>query len=199
MKLPTLATGTSIPRHGIAPHLFCSGTQARRQAGFTLWELVIVVTIIAITLSMMSLSVTLVDENRELKRVGKDLGKIFHLLNREAVFGTRNYGITVLENGFLVLEYDGASWTPVADSFYNKFKMSESQYSELLLDEELVDLAPKEEPEPHILIMSSGEMTPFEWRISDDFLQSSITLQGDLQGGVLMTGPESMESLEPLG
>ena len=40
----------------------------------------------------------------DLKRIGKDLGKLFHLLNQEAVFESRNYAISVQDKGFIVLE-----------------------------------------------------------------------------------------------
>ncbi len=163
-----------------------------RQRGFTLWELLIVVAIVAITISMVQLSVGLGDDTRDLKRVGKDLGKMFHLLNQEAVFESRNYAISVQERGFLVLEYDGASWVPTGQKFFTRIKLTDSQRSELLLDDLVVDISPTTEPPPHILILSSGEMTPFEWRIRDDATRSGIVLEGNPLGGVLMTGPEPL-------
>jgi general secretion pathway protein H len=163
------------------------------QRGFTLWELLIVVAIVAITLSMMQFSMGLGDENRELKRVGKDLGKLFHMLNQEAVFESRNFAISVKDKGFIVLEFDGGAWTAVDDSFFTRIKMTESQRSELIIADLVVDISAKTDPPPHILILSSGEMTPFEWRIRDEYSQFGIVLQGNMLGAVLMTGPELRE------
>ena len=193
MKLPILATGTSTARRPtIRTAQPADFRQGLSQRGFTLWELLIVVAIVAITISMLQLSVGLSDETRDLKRVGKDLGKLFHLLNQEAVFENRNFAISVQENGFVVLNFDDGAWTPADDSFFKRFKMPESQSSELVIENQVIDISKKTSPEPHILILSSGEMTPFEWRIRDQLTQSGILLQGNVLGGVLMVGPEPL-------
>ncbi len=184
MKRPISATGTSIRNHGLAP--------ARKHGGFTLWELLMVVAIVAITVSLVQLAPGLSDETRDLKRTGKELGKLFRLLNQEAVFESRNYAIMVQEDGFEVLEYAEGEWQPSPQSFFKRIKISESQRSELTIENQVIDISKKTEPEPHILILSSGEMTPFEWRIRDDLTKNGILLQGNLLGGVLMTGPEPL-------
>ncbi|MCP4469607.1 MAG: prepilin-type N-terminal cleavage/methylation domain-containing protein [Gammaproteobacteria bacterium] len=165
---------------------------ADSQRGFTLWELLVVVAIVAVTISMVQFSVGLGDQTRDLKRVGKDLGKLFHLLNQEAVFEGRNYAISVQEKGFIVLEYGRGDWAPAEDSFFSRFKMTESQISELVIEDQIIDISPKTDPQPHILILASGEMTPFEWRIEDKLSRSGIVLQGNMLGNVLMTGPEPL-------
>ena len=162
------------------------------QRGFTLWELLIVVAIVAITISMVQLSVGLSDETRDLKSIGKNLGKLLHLLSQEAVFESRNYAVSVQDQGFIVLEYNEGEWARSGQSFFNKIKMTESQRSELIIEDQIIDISPKTEPIPHILILSSGEMTPFVWRIRDQLTQSGIVLQGNVLGGVLMTGPEPL-------
>ena len=184
VKLPTSETGISIRKRKWP----CKTSQG----GFTLWELLMVVAIVAITVSMVQLSVGLSDETRDLKRVGKDLGKMFQLLNQEAVFESRNYAISVKDRGFIVLEYNEGKWLPSPQSFFEKIKMTESQLSELIIENQVIDISEKTIPEPHILILSSGEMTPFEWRISDQLTQSGILLQGNVLGGVLMSGPEPL-------
>jgi len=194
VKLPTSVTGISIRKPRLLPKVRCSDVRGgcRRQQAFTLWELLIVVAIVAITVSMLQFSMGLGDNDRDLKRVGKDLGKLFHLLSQEAVFESRNYAISVQNRGFIVLEYEEGNWVESSDSFFTRFSMAESQSSELVIEDKVIDISKKTIPDPHILILSSGEMTPFEWRIRDELSQSGILLQGNLLGGVLMTGPEPL-------
>ncbi len=184
MKLPTLETGISTRKRCLS--------RDDSQRGLTLWELLIVVAIVAITVSMVQLSVGLSDETRDLKSVGKGLGKLFRLLSQEAVFESRNFAISVQDKGFIVLEYNEGEWAQSDQSFFKKIKMTESQRSELIMENQIIDISTKTQPEPHILILSSGEMTPFEWRIRDQTIKHGILLQGNLLGGVLMIGPEPL-------
>ena len=184
MKRPISATGISIPRAGLR--------LSPGQGGFTLFEILVVVAIVTITISVVQLAPGLSDETRDLKRTGKELGKMFRLLNQEAVFESRNYAISVKDNGFIVLEYNEGKWLPVPDTFFARIRMAESQSSTLIIENQVIDISETTEPAPHILILSSGEMTPFEWRIDDDTLKSGIVLQGNILGAVLMTGPEPL-------
>jgi len=179
MRLPISVTGTSIPRS-----LFPGSTQ-----GFTLWEILVVVIIVTISVSAILFSTSLTRGSDDLKILGSDLSKTMRLLYQEAIFENKNYAISINHQGFKVLEYDGQDWAESRQSFFRKVKLNESQKSRLLIEDLVVESVDQSEPMPHILILSSGEMTPFEWEIRDTDANTSITIFGDFLGNILATDP----------
>ena len=159
------------------------------ERGFTLWELLVVVIIVTISVSAILLSASFTSGSGNLKLLGNDLGKTLRLLYQEAIFENKNYAISLNQQGFSVLEYDGENWATSKQSFFRKLKFSESQQSQLLIEELVVKLANADDPIPHILILSSGEMTTFEWNIIDSDAHASITISGDFLGNILVNEP----------
>ncbi len=178
MKVPILATGTSIPDHGTV-----------RQRGFTLWEVLVVVLIVVLTVSAVVSSTSLGRSDANLKVLGNDLGKLIHLLYQEAVFENRNYAISLNQEGYSVLEYNGEDWVISEQGFFRKIKLGETRESILLVDNLEVSAVETGSTVPHILILSSGEMSTFEWQITDTNLEAQIIVQGDLLGKVVVIGP----------
>jgi len=159
------------------------------ERGFTLWEVLVVVIIVTISVSAILLSTSFSSGSGNLKVLGNDLGKTMRLLYQEAIFENKNYAISLNQQGFNVLEYDGENWAASKQGFFRKLKFSESQRSQLLIEELVVKLAKADDPIPHILILSSGEMTTFEWNIIDSDARASITISGDFLGNILVNEP----------
>ncbi len=178
MKVPILATGISIPDHDTV-----------RQRGFTLWEILVVVLIVVLTVSVVVSSTSLGRGDANLKVLGNDLGKLIHLLYQEAVFENRNYAISLNQQGYSVLEYNGEDWVISEQSFFRKIKLGDTRESILLVDNLEVSAVETGSAVPHILILSSGEMSTFEWQITDTNLEAQIIVQGDLLGKVIVLGP----------
>lgn len=159
------------------------------ERGFTLFEILVVVIIVSITVSAVLLSTNLSSGSNNLKVLGKDLSKLIRLLYQEAIFENRNYAVSLHHQGFQVLEYNGEVWVVADQSFFRKIKLSESQSSNLTVENFVVTPVDQDDLTPHILILSSGEMSAFEWSIDDSDSNANITIQGDLLGNILMTGP----------
>jgi len=160
-----------------------------RHGGFTLWEMLIVVIIITVSTSVILLSSSLGRDSNELKVLGSDMSKLVQLLYQEAIFENRNFAISLNHVGYQVLEYNGQSWDASDQSLFRKIRLNESQVSTLVVESLVVKSVDKEELTPHILILASGEMSPFEWTIKDKPTKSAIILMGDLLGRVQMEGP----------
>ena len=101
----------------------------------------------------------------------------------------KNYAISLNHQGFKVLEYDGQDWVESQQSFFRKVKLNESQQSSLIIENLVVESVEQSNPVPHILILSSGEMTPFEWQIRDSDSKTSIVISGDFLGNILASDP----------
>ena len=114
MRLPISVTGTSIPRS-----LFPGSAQ-----GFTLWEILVVVIIVTISVSAILFSTSLTRGSDDLKILGSDLSKTMRLLYQEAIFENKNFAISINHRGFSVLEYDGEDWNESGQSFFRKLKLT---------------------------------------------------------------------------
>lgn len=178
MKELILATGISTPEF-----------YANRQRGFTLWEILVVVLIVVITISAVISSTSLGRGDARLKLLGGDIGKLIHLLYQEAVFENRNYAISLTTDGYVVLEYDGENWVPSPQRFFQKVRLGEAK--ELILKVENIEVSAVDIDSlvPHILILSSGEMSSFEWQITDTNLNAQMIVQGNLLGKIVVLGP----------
>jgi general secretion pathway protein H len=161
----------------------------RRHHGFTLWEMLIVVIIISVSTSVILLSTSLGRDSNDLKVLGSDMSKLIQLLYQEAIFENRNFAISLKHDGYQVLEYDGQSWIDSDQTLFRRIKLNEVQSSTLVVEELAVKSVDQEELIPHILILASGEMTPFEWTIIDDTTKNIIVLEGNLLGKIRMEGP----------
>jgi general secretion pathway protein H len=161
----------------------------RRHRGFTLWEMLIVVIIISVSTSVILLSTSLGRDSNDLKVLGSDMSKLIQLLYQEAIFENRNFAISLKHDGYRVLEYDGQSWTKSDQTLFRRIKLNEFQSSALVVENLAVTSVDEEELIPHILILASGEMTPFEWTIIDETTKNIIVLEGNLLGKIRMEGP----------
>jgi len=135
------------------------------------------------------LSTSLGRDSNDLKVLGSDMSKLIQLLYQEAIFENRNFAVSLKHDGYQVLEYDGQSWINSDQTLFRRIKLNEFQSSTLMVEKLAVKSVDEEELIPHILILASGEMTPFEWTITDDTTKNIIVLEGNLLGKIRMEGP----------
>jgi general secretion pathway protein H len=157
----TSATGTST-----------SGVSTvSRNRGFSLLELLIVVMIIGIFAGAAILSMGVVGRDRELEREALRLQSLLSLLREEALMQSRDYGLLLNATGYEFFLYDrkNAAWlAPGDDRLLQPHVLPTALRLDLVLEDRDLALEPDfqaqglKAPEPQVVLLSSGELTPFE-------------------------------------
>lgn len=181
----------------------------RLNRAFTLIEILVVVSIIGIVLSIAVISLGVLGDDRELREEARRLAALVQVVQDEAVMQGREFGIEFMSNGFRFVEYDPFlnTWGEIiGDETLRQRELPEDAEFDLWVEGQHVLLenepAAFDDPEdddrraritsytPHILVFSSGDMTPFELRVLRRDLDQSITLESNLLGDIKFVDPE---------
>lgn len=164
-------------------------TRAAANRGFTILEILVVVAVISIIASTILLNTNFHRPQTELKNHAKSIGKTLQLLMQEAILEDRNYALSILPEAYLVLEFNGEEFLPSSDRFFVALQKKHGYSDELMIDRNLITIRKTDKPEPHILILASGEMTVFEWNILDRENRLKVRLSSSMLGSITIEGP----------
>ncbi len=164
----------------------------RNTRGFTLIEILMVVVILGIVAGVVVVSFTGADRQRGLIREAKRLALVVEMARDESVLSGLEYGLDVLENGyqFLVYDIDRERWTALTESPYGAHELVQGVALDLFIGDFELDPARLfgsdglDDATPEVVILSSGELTPFSmefvprwdglhWVVSSDGLAST--------------------------
>ena len=194
---------------------------AGKQQGFTLFEILVVMVVIAIVTAATVLSINPDNSHRELEREAQRFFQIMRMLGDEAVLQNREFGLQVFEDGysFLVFDYDVNQWVDYAEEdifqpyqipqsmslvLYSEdlpFKLGKSDQDQqtggdqMLAEEvgnEAENSALKKQKEPNVWLLSSGEITPFEVEMAlQENSLDRYKIATDEQGQLSLHAPEN--------
>jgi general secretion pathway protein H len=152
---------------------------ARR--GFTLIELLVVIALLGILISIAVVSFNLIGDERGVQKEIQKLSSLIDLATDEAQMQGRDFGLEFLQTGYRFVEYDPYldAWNEViGDELLRPRTLQEDMELNLKLEDRRVLLqaeAKETEKEdgmnnrdltddylPHVLILASGDITPFE-------------------------------------
>lgn len=153
-----------------------------------------VVTIIGIIAAAVVVSANVVRPDQDVEREAGRLNGLLTLLREEALMQTRDYGVLFAENGyrFYLFDHDQQRWQRIdADplfierTFDDKLRLE----LELTLEGQIVELEfelPRDDgtvlsetPNPQIMVLSSGEVSPFSLAIEREIDGARFTIATD--------------------
>jgi general secretion pathway protein H len=180
-----------------------------RHRGFSLIELLVVISIIGIVMSIALLSLGLLGDDRELQTEGRRVIALVQVAQDEAVMQGREFGLELMTDAYRFVEYDPLLnvWGElIGDETLRQRQLPEGYEFDLFVEGQrvLLDLDPAsfEDPEdtanrdltenyaPHVLIFSSGDMTPFELHILWPDQDQNVVLEANLLGDIEFAGDE---------
>ena len=156
--------------------------------GFTLIEIMVVMVIISVILSFVTLSIGGRGLAQKMEQEAQRLTYLLKLAHQEAVINSQEMGLSLSKNGYAFYLFQNKKWQSIQESneIFLPRKISPSIQMNLLISGQSVDVG-KRRDFPQLLILSSGELTPFEiiWTTElDETLRYNIV--GNIVGKITL-------------
>ena len=156
--------------------------RGRASAGFTLIEMMVVVVIIGIMINYAVLSFGNISPADQLNTEASRLRSLLEVAKEEALLRSSIIGVDILEDGYDFLRLDEGKWQPINDEMFRSRKLPDDVRLVLVAGQPPGD--DKDQRTPEIILLNSGEMTPFDLKItspdSDDYYRLTGGETGDL-------------------
>ena len=182
-----------------------------RMRGFTLVEVLVVLVIISIVTAVGILSLASLGANPAAENAAQKLAAITDLVAQQAVMRGQQYGLRVSPHAYEFLRYDGSKWSAVSDDELLRYRQLDSglvlslqlQGTPIHLpvgkpasDDLVTDDKPASQTEikPQILLLSSGELTPFTITVRGADANNRYRVTGDLQHGIRYVPPDKIDA-----
>lgn len=167
-----------------------------RQQGFTLVEIMVVVTIVGIVLSIAVLSIGTLGNRDELDTELRRFIALVDTARDDSMFQGREFGVEFLRQGYRFLELDPLTrqWLEIpGDDIFRPRNLPESVELELFIEGQQIELdfdaavldvedERTEQFQPHVFLFSSGDMTAFELHFRRAYSDEVTVIEGNLLG-----------------
>jgi len=169
-----------------------------RCRGFSLIEILVVIVIVGIVMSIAVLSLTLVGGDRDIRDEAQRVVSLIEVAQDDSMLQGREFGLELMQGSYRFVELDPLTnqWSEIiGDETLRLRELPEELELALFIEDRRIllraDPARTDDDErgvenyaPHILIYSSGDMTPFELRFLRDVDDTSVAIRSDLAGAI---------------
>ncbi len=153
-----------------------------RAHGFTLIEIMVVITIAAIMFGAVVLAFP-DSSNERLKEQGDRFSALISLAQDEAILQSQDLALAMNDSGYSFYRRVGAAWEAYSDKPFVDRVMDGGIQAEMVLEGVSVSLPTLKNSKPHIIIYSSGEMTPFSYSLMSQE-KSKYSIKFDAAGNL---------------
>ncbi|CAA6808108.1 MAG: Unknown protein [uncultured Thiotrichaceae bacterium] len=163
------------------------GFVPKKRRGFTLLELLIVMVIIGVIVGAATLSIPH-NKTSQIEKEAQRFQALLKLARDEAVFQSRSVGVLFEESGyqFMLSGEEQGQWVALSDKQLRPRVLPEGFSFRVDVQGQMVSFEDADSEErlvPHVFVLSTGEITPFNVTISDTALHE-IEMRFDGFGNV---------------
>lgn len=163
----------------------CSSGLRRIPAGFTLLEVLVVVAIIGIVLTFAVLAIGGDRRGEELERESRQFAELLRMGTEQAVLRGEEWAVQIEPEEYRFLVYGKEAWEVLeGDDLFRPRELAEDTRLELEIEGREVEIETREEPKPTLILMSSGEVSPFVARFSADATEARYRVESDARGAI---------------
>jgi len=158
---------------------------ACRGRGFTLIEVLVVMTIMAIMVGVATLSIDLADDGQRAENEANRLAQLLRLQCEEAILLGQELGLRLQPESYRFVRFADQTWEErVAQRSFQSHQLADGLRFQLSVNQAPIDLDDSGAAEPHIICHGSGEMTPFELTLAPADGGAGMHLAGHLDGAL---------------
>jgi general secretion pathway protein H len=152
--------------------------------GFTLVEVMVVVVIIAIIINVAVISFSNNPRSDQLNKESTRLKSLIEIAGEEALLRSTLIGVDIAEQRYGFLRLVEGEWQPLDDDLFRERNLPDELKLTIVSSQQTSDEEDDKKRTPEIILLNSGEMTPFDLKISshesDDYYRLNGSETGEL-------------------